>query len=168
MNKKTFTSNKSYLFRAILDWLLDNDATPYILVDVSKPQVEVPQEHVKDGQIVLNINPSAVQQWHVDQQAISFSARFSGTARQIYVPMNALMAIYAQENGEGMAFPAHDVDLDDVEPEATDINTGLMPEVEGESAVELLAKDFTSPSKAVSTEVEKTTKKKVSHLRVIK
>lgn len=108
----TFTSNKSYLFRAILDWLLDNEATPYILVDVTKAHVEVPQEHVKDDQIVLNINPSAVQSWHVDHQAISFSARFSGSPRQIYVPMNALMAIYSQENGQGMAFPAPDTEAD--------------------------------------------------------
>ena len=160
MNDKKFTSNKSYLFKAILDWLLDNDATPYVLVDVSKPYVDVPQEHVKDGQIVLNINPSAVQQWHVDQDAISFSARFSGAARQIYVPMNALMAIYAQENGEGMAFPSHE---NEIEEDA--------PIVDDASAVELVAKDFIAPTdtgiESASTK-EKTSNKKVSHLRVIK
>lgn len=110
MSAKEFTSNKPYLFRAILDWLLDNDATPYILVDATKKHVEVPLEHVKDGQIVLNINPSAVQNWQVDNYSIMFSARFSGVARQIYVPMNALMAVYAQENGLGMAFPAQEED----------------------------------------------------------
>lgn len=108
MSEREFSSNKPYLFRAILDWLLDNEATPYILVDATKKHVEVPQEHVKDGQIVLNINPSAVQNWQVDNYAIMFSARFSGVARQIYVPMNALMAVYAQENGLGMAFPAQE------------------------------------------------------------
>ena len=108
MQSTDFTSNKPYLFRAILEWLLDNDATPYILVDTTKSHVEVPQEHIKDGQIVLNVNPSAVQNWQVDNVAISFSARFSGVARQIYVPMNALMAVYAQENGLGMAFPAQE------------------------------------------------------------
>jgi len=162
MNIKPFTSNKSYLFNAILDWLLDNDATPYILVDVSKPFVEVPQEHVKDEQIVLNINPSAIQQWHVDQDAISFSARFSGSARQIYVPMNSLMAIYAQENGEGMAFPSHEVELEDD-----------APIVDETSAVELLAKDFVEPAEMeiddqVTLDKEKSSNKKVSHLRVIK
>lgn len=101
-----FSSNKPYLFRAILEWLLDNDSTPYILVDASHPDVKVPNEHVKDQQIVLNISPAAIQHWHVDNFSLSFSARFSGRVRQIYVPMDALMAIYAQENGLGMAFPA--------------------------------------------------------------
>ncbi|TQV89814.1 ClpXP protease specificity-enhancing factor [Aliikangiella coralliicola] len=104
----TFTSNKPYLFRAIYEWLLDNEATPYILVDATKPYVDVPQEHIKNDQIVLNANPSAVRDWHVDNEAVSFNARFSGVSRHIYVPMNALMAIYAQENGLGMAFPPQD------------------------------------------------------------
>lgn len=108
MQKAEFSSNKPYLFRAIFEWLLDNEAVPYILVDTTKPFVNVPQEHIKDGQIVLNISPSAVQNWHVDNEVISFSARFGGVARQIYVPMNALMAIYDQENGLGMAFPAQE------------------------------------------------------------
>ena len=160
MNNKPFTSNKSYLFRAILDWLLDNDATPYILVDVSKPYVEVPQEHVKDGQIVLNITPSAIQQWHVDQDAISFSARFSGSAKQIYVPMNSLMAVYAQENGEGMAFPSHDSEMEDD-----------APVVDETSAVELIARDFEESAdieQKTNAKKEKTSGKKASHLRVIK
>jgi len=110
MQSTDFTSNKPYLFRAIYEWLLDNNATPYILVDTTKSHVEVPQEHIKDNQIVLNVNPSAIQNWHVDNQAISFSARFSGKARNLYVPMNALMAVYAQENGLGMAFPPQDED----------------------------------------------------------
>ena len=160
MNNKPFTSNKSYLFKAILDWLLDNDATPYILVDVSKPYVKVPLEHVKDGQIVLNINPSAVQQWHVDQDAISFSARFSGSSKQIYVPMNALMAIYSQENGEGMAFPSHEAELEED-----------APVVDETSAVELLAKDFIEQTEndiKDTSKKEKVSSKNVSHLRVIK
>ena len=93
------------MFAAIFEWLLDNGATPYILVNASSPQVEVPRAHVKDQQIVLNIDPAAVQNWHQDKEAISFSARFSGKAENIYVPMTCLMAIYAQENGLGMAFP---------------------------------------------------------------
>jgi len=145
---KPFTSNKSYLFRAILDWILDNEATPYILVDVTKAFVEVPQEHIKDDQIVLNINPSAVQNWHVDQQAISFSARFSGSARQIYVPINALMAIYAQENGQGMAFPAQDDD----EPEIQDVEL----------------QENISEKNTVTNISEKTRTRKVSHLKIIK
>jgi len=117
---RQFSSNKPYLFRAIYDWLLDNGATPYLLVDASQAGVDVPVEHVKDGQIVLNIDPNAVHHFVADNEAVSFSARFSGTARQIYVPMNAILAIYAQENGLGMAFPAVETEpgtsQNDVEP----------------------------------------------------
>jgi len=105
MNQEAFTSNKPYLFRAIYEWLLDNDATPYILVDATVSGVEVPSEHVQNGQIVLNASPSAIRNWFVDNDALSFNARFSGKSQQIYVPMNAILAIYAQENGLGMAFP---------------------------------------------------------------
>jgi len=100
-----FTSNKPYLFRAIYDWVLDNEGTPYLLVDATQIGVQVPVEHVKDGQIILNASPNAIQSWCSDNTAISFSARFSGRAQQIYIPMNALLAIYAQENSLGMAFP---------------------------------------------------------------
>lgn len=100
-----FTPNKPYLFRAIYDWILDNDGTPYLLVDATLPDVIVPNEHIKDGQIILNASPSAIQNWFVDNDAVSFSARFSGKAQQIFIPMNSLMAIYAQENSLGMAFP---------------------------------------------------------------
>ncbi len=100
-----FSSNKPYLFRAIHEWILDNDGTPYLLVDAMQANVQVPQEHVKDGQIILNVSPSAIQGWYADNDAISFSARFSGKAQQIYIPMNSLLAVYAQENSLGMAFP---------------------------------------------------------------
>ena len=101
----SFTSNKPYLFRAIYDWILDNEGTPYLLVDATQIGVQVPVEHVKDGQIILNASPNAIQSWCSDNTAISFSARFSGRAQQIHIPMNALLAIYAQENSLGMAFP---------------------------------------------------------------
>ncbi len=111
-SSNSFSSNKPYLFRAIFDWLLDNDATPYLHVDAGKPLVDVPQEHIKDNQIVLNISPTAVQNWYVDQEAISFNARFSGIPRDIYIPMSAVVAIYAKENGLGMVFPEEEQDQD--------------------------------------------------------
>ena len=109
-NGSQFTSNKPYLFRALYEWILDNDATPYLLVDATQINVQVPREHVKNGQIVLNASPSAIQGWLVDNSAISFSARFSGKAQYIYIPMKSLLAVYAQENGLGMAFPPEDAD----------------------------------------------------------
>jgi len=134
-----YTSNKPYLFRAILEWLLDNDATPYMLVDATRAGVDVPQEHIKDGQIVLNITPSAVQNWQVDNDIISFNARFSGIARLIIVPMNALLAVYSQENGLGMAFPAEDEEpvIEDNSPQLEAIDSTqdeLPPEPSGPSS----------------------------------
>ena len=106
-----FSSNKPYLFRAIYEWILDNDATPYLVVDANTPDVMVPHQFVKDGQIVLNASPSAIDNWFIDNKAISFSARFSGKAENIFLPMSSLLAIYAQENGAGMAFQKDEEEL---------------------------------------------------------
>lgn len=126
----SFTSNKPYLFRAIYEWLLDNNGTPYILVDASLPNVDVPLEHIQNGQIVLNASPGAIRDWLADNHAISFSARFSGKSRQIYVPMNAILAIYAQENGLGMAFPKVEEESEDSELVSEEGNTQLVESVE--------------------------------------
>lgn len=98
------TSNQPYLFRAIYDWIVDNGATPYVLVDATGAHVKVPQESIQNGQIVLNIAPQAVTNYQVDESALSFSARFSGVAQQIYIPIQYILAIYAAENGQGMVF----------------------------------------------------------------
>ena len=98
------SSNRPYLLRAMYEWIVDNQCTPHLLVDVRDERVKVPREHVRDGQIVLNINPSAVGQFHWDNDHIEFSARFAGVARTMWIPMTSVLAIYARENGEGMAF----------------------------------------------------------------
>lgn len=98
------SSNRPYLLRAMYEWIVDNQCTPHLLVDVRDERVKVPREHVRDGQIVLNINPSAVGQFHWDNDHIEFSARFAGVARNMWIPMTSVLAIYARENGEGMAF----------------------------------------------------------------
>lgn len=113
----TMTSSRSYIARALYEWILDNDCTPYILVDVHRPGVEVPQEYVKDGQIVLNISPTAVRVLNIGNDYIMFDGRFGGRALTISVPISALMAIYAQENGQGMVFEADPLEDQD-EPEA--------------------------------------------------
>ncbi|MGX5174707.1 ClpXP protease specificity-enhancing factor [Aliikangiella sp. IMCC44653] len=151
-----FTSNKPYLFRGILDWILDNEATPYILVDATKVGVDVPQEHIKDGQIVLNVNPSAVQNWLVDNQAISFNARFSGASRSIYVPMYALLAVYAQENGQGMAFP---------EEEANEAQEGANESSERPTQPKLAEVEASDSS---LKEDSQSSTKRSSHLKLIK
>lgn len=98
------TSNKPYFIRALYDWIVDNDLTPYLLVNAEHPDVEVPQEHVTAGRIVLNISPTACRGLHLENDRIVFSARFSGQVTQIFVSPSAVMAIYAKENGRGMEF----------------------------------------------------------------
>ena len=99
------TPSRPYLMNALYEWILDNNCTPYVAVNAQFPGVIVPQEHVKDGKIVLNINPAAVHKFQIHNEAMEFSARFGGQSRQLYVPMPAVLAIYAQENGAGMVFP---------------------------------------------------------------
>ena len=96
--------SRPYLMRALYEWIQDNEFTPYVLVDANIFEVQVPMEHVNDGQIVLNINASAVRDLLIDNQGLSFSARFSGVTQNIYVPIVAVLAIYAKENGQGMVF----------------------------------------------------------------
>ncbi len=98
------TPNKPYLIRALYEWLGDNDVTPYILVNSQAENVEIPSGIDKDGQVVLNIAHRAVQSLEISNTHISFSARFSGISRNIYIPMQAVLAIYSQESGEGMMF----------------------------------------------------------------
>lgn len=107
------TSNQPYLFRAIYDWIIDNNMSPYVLVNAEVPQVKVPQQSINDGQIILNISPSAVVAFHADNDALSFSARFSGVEQSIYIPMPAILAIYAAENGQGMAFSLEEESLEE-------------------------------------------------------
>ncbi|UZE95573.1 ClpXP protease specificity-enhancing factor [Alkalimarinus alittae] len=98
------TPSRPYLIRALNEWILDNGMTPYLVVDAGIAGVEVPREFVTDGQIVLNICPTAVVGLTIDNEAVMFSARFGGVPMQIYVPFIAIMAIYAKENGQGMVF----------------------------------------------------------------
>lgn len=98
------TSSRAYLIRALNEWILDNDCTPYIVVNATMENVLVPEEHVNDGQIVLNITPSSVRNLLMDNEGVSFDARFNGQPQSLYAPIQAITAIYAKENGQGMVF----------------------------------------------------------------
>ena len=98
------TSNRPYLLRAINEWLLDNQCTPHLMVDANAEGVDVPQNYVQDGKIVLNIGPSAVEGLRIGNDEVSFLARFSGVSQLVSIPMHAVLAIYAKENGRGMMF----------------------------------------------------------------
>ncbi|TXH94592.1 MAG: ClpXP protease specificity-enhancing factor [Rheinheimera sp.] len=98
------TPNRPYLLRAFYEWIVDNNCTPYLVVDATMPGVKVPLQHVKDGQIVLNISPGAVGNLLLGNDAVTFNARFSGNPFALYIPQRSVLAIYARENGAGTMF----------------------------------------------------------------
>ena len=104
MNQPDATSTRPYLIRALYEWCTDNGFTPYVAVAVDE-SVQVPREYVKDNEIVLNIGFDATSSLTLGNDFIEFKARFAGTAREILVPISHVIAIYARENGQGMAFP---------------------------------------------------------------
>lgn len=106
------TSSVPYLLRALYDWILDNRCTPYLVLNALDGETSVPQEYVKDGQIVVNISPSAIRDLQLLDESIQFNGRFAGIAHDIYAPMDAVMAIYAKENGQGMWFPKEEFEPD--------------------------------------------------------
>lgn len=139
----SMTSYRGYLIRALNEWILDNDCTPYILVNAMQDEVDVPRQYVRDGQIVLNISPAAVHGLQVTNDMLSFSARFGGRPMEVFVPVSAVMGIYARENGQGMVFDAVELaagsdetgergtDADaDADSSAQDVDAG--PGVEGD------------------------------------
>ncbi|UYG08866.1 ClpXP protease specificity-enhancing factor [Halomonas sp. M4R1S46] len=117
-------SSRPYIARALYQWLLDNELTPYIVVDAEQEGVEVPRQFVQNGQIVLNLGVTAVRDLSLENDAIVFSARFGGQPMQVMVPMEALIAIYARENGVGMVFGHEPVMPAAAEPDAPEAETG--------------------------------------------
>ncbi|EIK54249.1 ClpXP protease specificity-enhancing factor [Stutzerimonas stutzeri TS44] len=106
-------SSRPYLVRALYEWIVDNDCTPHLLVDAEYRGVQVPAGFANDGQIVLNVAPSAVRNLQMNNEAISFEGRFGGVAHSLYIPADAVMAIYARENGQGMVFEIEPTSPDD-------------------------------------------------------
>ncbi|MCF2857467.1 ClpXP protease specificity-enhancing factor [Pseudoalteromonas sp. SMS1] len=149
------TSNRPYLLRAFYDWIVDNQCTPHIVVNANYPQVQVPVQFVQDGQIVLNVSPGAANSFTMDNDALSFNARFSGQPMQVFVPVGAVLAIYARENGEGTIFS----DANAEEEYVQDIEE---PEAHQTSEEEPI------PSQSPETSSSEDKPKKGAHLRVIK
>jgi stringent starvation protein B len=142
------SSNKPYLLRAHYEWCTDNHYTPYILVHVDS-RTRVPKQFVQKGEIVLNISPEATHQLKMSNDWIEFSARFSGIPHKIEIPVRNVLAIYAQESGEGMHFPLEEIQEEaDLSPPPTD--TAPHPDTQSPS----------SPSKPDAA--------KGSHLKIIK
>ncbi len=115
------TSTRPYLIRALHDWCTDNGFTPYLAVYVDKT-VQVPREYVKNNEIVLNVSFDATSQLQLGNEFIEFKARFGGIGRDIAVPIDHVIAIYARENGQGMAFPVPTPVSDDAQTSADGAN----------------------------------------------
>ncbi len=139
------TSHRPYLLRALAEWIADNGMTPHLLVDATLAGVQVPPSAVKEGRVVLNIAQRAVAGLLIDNEAVSFSARFGGVSYPVVVPIPAVLAIYARETGQGMALPE-------------DAGPTLSPDDDGDEPP-------TPPSPAPGDGDEKG---KRSHLRVVK
>lgn len=140
---------RPYLLRAYYDWLVDNNFTPYLVVDATYWGVNVPLEYVKDGQIVLNLSAHATGNLQLANDFIQFNARFKGVSRELYIPMGAALAIYARENGDGVMF----------EPEAIYDELNSEPDTDQPN-------DFTEAVNKPKTSSKKTAPKS-SHLRIV-
>jgi len=111
---------RPYLLRALYEWLIDSNDVPYVLVDASTPDVQVPADHVRDGQIVLNIGPEAVRDLVMEEDYLMCSSRFRGQAFELYLPMASIRAIYGRDTKQGMVFPDETVGTDGIPPAAPD------------------------------------------------
>lgn len=109
-------SSRPYLLRAFYDWIVDNRLTPYIVVNADYLGVKVPRDFVENGRIVLNIDPNAIISLKIRNDKVSFNARFGGVPYDIEVPMRAVSAVYAKENGKGMVFRDDDDEGDETPP----------------------------------------------------
>lgn len=131
----SMTSNKPYLIRAVYDWIVDNELTPYILVNAAYDGVQVPQEHVIEARIVLNISPAATRGLLLENDRIVFTTRFGGNPKQVFLPPAAVLEIYAKENGKGIAF---EVEESPPPPEGGSTEAEVKPIKKGKPSLKLV------------------------------
>lgn len=143
------TPRRPYLVRAVYEWILDNQLTPHLVVDADYPSCQLPWQFVQDGQIILNISPTAVNNFVVDNHSIQFNARFSGNPHRVIVPMGAVMALYARENGAGSMFDAE-------------------PHYDNPQPANYATEAHESEAEESATDSKKPKKNSGSHLRVVK
>lgn len=155
------SSNRPYLLRALYEWINDNNLTPYILVDASQPQVRVPPAVVKDGKVVLNIAMRAVERLEMGNEALTFSARFSGVSQYLYVPVAAVIAIYAQETGQGMMLPADEMRSEAAHSDFEEVESSVGEQTQIQMA-------DTALDAEPSTEPKPPSPGKGGHLRIVK
>jgi len=139
-------SNKPYLVRAFYQWIVDSGCTPFLLLDAKQSRCKVPREFIEDGQVTFNISPNAIRDLDVRQDSIQFRASFSGVVHIIFAPMTAVLAVFAEENQQGMFFD---------------------PEEEVPEPVRPLGTDWNSSAKKTITSSTTTNKKTISHLSLV-
>lgn len=154
------TSHRPYLLRALYEWIADNGMTPHLLVDATRPHVQVPVHAVKDGRIVLNVAERAVAGLQMSNDVIRFSARFGGVSHAVSVPVSAVLAIYARETGQGMALP------EDTLADASDETEVEIETEDGEVAPAPLSVVSDDPSDGDDPPTP--TPRRSGHLRIVK
>ena len=112
------TSNRPYLLRALYEWIADNQMTPHILVEAGADGVDVPDQAIQKGKVILNVDNSAVRELELGNDWLTFKARFSGNEHEVSVPVHAVLAIYAKENGQGMMFAQDDEFVPPTDPDS--------------------------------------------------
>jgi len=169
---KEMTSNQPYLLRAFFDWILDNELTPYMVINADYPGVQIPTQFINNGQIVLNVSPSACVNFAIDLEWIEFQARFSGQSMKVSFPCLAVAAIYAKENGAGTVFnvpvvqnDTHNTSEDETNP--SDKEPSKLSSVPDADARDKQKDSATLSSTGTPSNSKKTKKPKAS-LRVIK
>jgi len=163
-DSNTMTSHRPYLLRALYEWIADNGMTPHLLVDATRPHVQVPTHAVKDGRIVLNVAERAVANLQMSNDVISFSARFGGVSHAVSVPVSAVLAIYARETGQGMALP------EDTLADATEETDSVMEADANETAPTPLSvvPDEGAPGDGDDPHTPTPTPRRSGHLRIVK
>ncbi|MDR2327188.1 MAG: ClpXP protease specificity-enhancing factor [Acidovorax sp.] len=149
MNAQEPTSTRPYLIRAIYEWCTDNGLTPYLAVRVDKT-VQVPREYVNDGEIVLNVSYDATSSLQIGNDFIEFKARFGGKPREIMVPVDRVLAIYARESGQGMSFPVPDESLSSAPEPEDETEASQAAAQEAERVMQLVSTEGQSASATLS------------------
>lgn len=124
-NTTSISPTRPYMVRAIYQWIEDNELTPYLMVDATAENVKIPVEHVQDGRIVLNIASRATGNMSMENDYVHFSARFGGVSQEIWVPLTAVLGIYAKENQQGMFFDPNE--YNDYEPKVEATSASSKP-----------------------------------------
>ncbi|MFZ2314381.1 MAG: ClpXP protease specificity-enhancing factor [Gammaproteobacteria bacterium] len=134
-------SNRPYLLRAFFQWIVDSNCTPILVIDANHPRCKIPQDYAEGGEIVFNISPTAVRDLKMANDAVEFKASFTSVVHLIHAPIKAILAVYAEENGEGIFFDAEE-DMDDEAEVATNGNILKLQSIEGGMSAESFMQDI--------------------------